>query len=390
MKFANRTNSIKKSYVREILKVTECPDVISFAGGLPNPDLFPVNHIMEATSAVLEEDGKKVLQYSTTEGYLPLREYIAKRYYPNTNVTAANIIITNGSQQALDLVAKAFLDKGDYVLVECPGYLGALQAFSVFEVSFKAVRLNSDGIDLIELEKMLAQCTPKIFYTVPNFHNPTGITYSKENRERLAEILRKHHTILIEDNPYGELRFEGETITNMKYFLNEQVISCGSFSKIFSPAMRLGWICASSEIVDILVTLKQASDLHTNYFCQRTLYQYFISNNLDEHIGRIIDFYREKRDYMLDKLRAYMPEEVAFTQPEGGMFIWVTLPSYLSAIELLDNVLKQKVAFVPGNPFYIDEASNPGNTLRLNYTNSSKEEIDIGIKIIAEVIKDLI
>lgn len=383
-------NNVHKSYVREILKVTERPEVISFAGGLPNPTLFPIEQIMNASSKVLHNDGEKVLQYSTTEGYLPLREYIAKRYYNDTCVKADNILITNGSQQAIDLISKAFLDKGDTVLIEKPGYLGAIQVFSMFEAKITTVKLNDDGVDVIELDKVLASEKPKLFYTVTNFQNPTGITYSLENRRQVAKILKKYSTIMIDDNPYGELRFRGENIPNMKCFLGNQVISLGSFSKIFAPAMRLGWLCASDEIMEKIIVLKQASDLHTNYFSQRVLYQYLLDNNIDAHINNIANEYKKRRNYMLDKIKEYMPKEIKTTEPDGGMFLWMTLPENISVLSLLNKASNKNVVFVPGLPFYISATDDPGNTLRLNYTNSSKEEIDFGVKSLAEAMEELI
>lgn len=386
MKYATRIRGIKKSYVREILKVTEKKDIISFAGGLPNPDLFPVNEIIDACQKVLSADGKNVLQYSTTEGYLPLRKFIVDRYYKDMNVTSDNILITNGSQQALDLIGKLFLDKGDCVLIEKPGYLGAIQAFSMFESKFTTIDLVDGGVNTQVLEEILKTKKPKLFYAVTNFQNPTGLTYTNDCRERIAKLLKKYDAIMIDDNPYGELRFSGTEAIPLKSLVNDQVISLGSFSKIFAPAMRLGWICASMEIMEHLVTLKQGSDLHTNYFSQRVLYQYLMDYDIDEHIKKINAFYREKRNCMISALKKYMPGNVKFTEPEGGMFIWLTLPENISAEALLDKVVSKNVAFVPGIPFYINDVEGQTNTLRLNYTNSSEENIENGIHIIADSI----
>ena len=387
--FANRMNHVKKSFIREILKVTENPEVISFAGGLPNPASFPIEEVAAATQKVLNKDGKNVLQYSTTEGYLPLRRRIADRYFQRfgLKVNADEILITNGSQQALDLISKVFLNKGDDVLIERPGYLGAIQALSVFEPNFLTVRLNDDGVDLDSLETVLKNHPPKFFYTVPNFQNPSGLTYSIENRKKAAEILKRYDTVLIEDDPYGELRFIGENMPPIKTFLGENSILLGSFSKIVAPGMRLGWICANPEIMEKLIVVKQAADLHTNSFSQRAVCQYLEDNDLDLHISKIKKMYKSQRDCMVEMIGRYFPSQVNYTQPQGGMFLWVTLPAGMSSLKLFDLAAKVNVAFVPGDPFYVDE--NNANTLRLNYTNSNEEEIEEGIKRLGKAIKEL-
>lgn len=382
-------DNIKKSYIREILKVTSRDDIISFAGGLPNPSFFPVDNIIQSSIKVLNNDGPNVLQYSTTEGYLPLRQFIAQRYYADLDISADNIIITNGSQQGLDLVCKTFIDKGDAVLVEKPGYLGAIQALSMFESKLYAIPLLADGVDEDELYKALSLYNPKLFYAVANFQNPTGNTYTKEKRSRVADIMKKYSTVVVEDNPYGELRFKGESLPSMKYFMGDQVIALGSFSKVFSPSMRLGWICASEDIIDKMLTLKQASDLHTNYFSQRVLYQYLQDNDFDEHVNAIIDKYRQQKDFMVKMLKKLFPKDVVFTDPDGGMFLWVTLPEGMSVIKLLEKAFEKNVAFVPGAPFYIDAESDPGNTFRLNYTNTSEDEIERGIERLVEAMNEI-
>ncbi|WFR56962.1 PLP-dependent aminotransferase family protein [Anaerocolumna sp. AGMB13025] len=388
MRFSNRMNKVQKSFVREILKVTENKEVISFAGGLPNPRFFPVNEIAEASNMVLHECGESVLQYSTTEGYRPLREFIANRYYKDLGITADNIIITNGSQQALDLIGKILIDAGDHIIIEKPGYLGAIQAFSIFEPAFNAVSLGKDGIYIEELKQVIEKNNPKLFYAVTNFQNPTGITYSSENRKKLAEIMKETETILIDDNPYGELRFDNEPIESMVSILGTKMISLGSFSKVFAPAMRLGWICANDEIIDKLVITKQASDLHTNNFSQRVLYQYLLSNSLDEHIAHICKAYKEQKDCMLAWLDQELPEGVEVTRPKGGMFLWVTLPERTSSIKLFNIATSKNVAFVPGVPFYTN--CKDINTLRMNFTNSSFEDIEKGVKLFACSLKEIL
>lgn len=384
--YSSRVNRVPKSFVREILKVTEKPEIISFAGGLPNPNFFPVDDIMQATNKVLSSEGEKVLQYSTTEGYVPLREYIANRYYSDCGITADNIVITNGSQQALDLIAKVFLDVGDNVMLERPGYLGAIQSFSMYEPDFVTVGIQDDGVDLHEFEKKINEFKPKLFYAVTNYHNPTGISYSNQNRTALSEIIRTSNTIMIDDNPYGELTFYDKPRVTMKKLLGAQCISLGSFSKIFAPAMRLGWVCADKEIIDKIITMKQASDLHTNYFSQRILYQYLMDCDIDRHINKIREEYKVRRDYMIEMIKEYIPSDINYTEPDGGMFLWMELPSDIDVMKLFGIANKKNVAFVPGAPFYISNEENPNSTLRLNYTNSELDDIRNGICSLGEAI----
>lgn len=388
--YSKRVSKVPKSFVREILKVTEKPEVISFAGGLPNPNFFPVEDIEKATSKVLTSDGEKVLQYSTTEGFLPLREFIAKRYYSESDVTADNIVITSGSQQALDLIAKVFLDANDNVMIERPGYLGAIQSFSMYEPNFVTVGINNEGVILDEFEKKIKEDNPKLFYAVTNYQNPTGISYSNDNRKAITEILKNSNTIMIDDNPYGELSFYSHPNIPMKQLLGDQCISLGSFSKVFAPAMRLGWVCADRDIIDKIVTMKQASDLHTNYFSQRILYQYLNDCNIDQHIAKIREAYKVRRDYMLKMIKEYIPSEVKYTEPDGGMFLWMELPDYIDVMNLFEIANGKNVAFVPGAPFYVSDDENPNSTLRLNYTNSEFEEIERGISALGEAIASFI
>lgn len=385
--FADRMKNVHKSFIREILKVTEEPDIISFAGGLPNPGSFPVKEIEDAVSKVLSRNGEEILQYSTTEGYKPLRDYIAGRYAKiGLEVGADEILITNGSQQGIDLVGKVFLNKGDKILVENPTYLAAIQSFGLCEAEFISVPLLDDGADLEALKKILNENEIKLFYSVTNFQNPTGITYSKEKREKLAEILENENTVFIEDNPYGEIRFLGEDIPPVKYYLENEVLF-GSFSKIVSPGMRLGWIVAKKEVMDNIIIAKQASDLHSNYFTQRVVYQYLIDNDVDEHIQKIRKMYRKQRNLMVKMIKEHFPADVQYTQPEGGMFLWITLPEGLSSMDLFDLAIKEDVAFVPGKAFFTDGSGD--NTLRLNFSNSDKEKIKEGIKRLGKAIYEL-
>lgn len=385
--FAKRMSNVHKSFIREILKVTEDKNIISFSGGLPNPKSFPVKEIGEAVSKVLSKNGAEILQYSTTEGYLPLRQYIAERYLKKgLNVDASEILITNGSQQGIDLISKVFLDKGDKVLVENPTYLAAIQSFGLFEPEFKSVPLLKDGVDIDTLQKILSHNEIKLFYSVTNFQNPTGISYSKEKRQKVAEILKDKDILFVEDNPYGEIRFLGEDIPPVKAYLPNSVLF-GSFSKIVSPGMRLGWIVADEEIMDKIVIAKQASDLHSNYFTQRVVYQYLIDNDVDEHIEKIKKMYRNQRNLMISMIEEHFPENVHYTEPEGGMFLWVTLPEGLSSMDLFQLAIKENVSFVPGKAFFTDGSGD--NTLRLNFSNSNEKRIEKGIKRLGKAIYEL-
>lgn len=386
--FADRMSCVHKSFVREILKMTEDPDVISFAGGLPNPRCFPVQEIRAAAEKVLSECGEAALQYATSEGYLPLRQMIAQRYArQGVRVSPSEILITNGSQQGLDLLGKVFLNKGDGIIVERPTYLAAIQSFGLFEPKFHSVPLHEDGVDPVALEKALTQDDCRLFYAVPNFQNPTGITYSQEKRRAVAEKLQGSNTVFIEDNPYGELRFIGEDKPSMKTFLGDDCVQLGSFSKVVSPGIRLGWIAACPEIMEKLIVAKQASDLHSNYLCQRIVHQYLLDNDIERHIARIRLVYREQRDHMVKMMEECFPENVSFTRPEGGMFLWVTLPEKMSSLELFNLALKENVAFVPGEAFYANGGGM--NTMRLNFSNSDEDKISTGIIRLARVIKSL-
>jgi 2-aminoadipate transaminase len=380
---------VQKSFIREILKVTENPQVISFAGGLPNPKFFPVREIAEATAKVLDASGDSALQYSTTEGYPPLRQYLADRYLKKRGVTVDpnKILITNGSQQGLDLIGKVFLDQGDGIIIERPGYLGAIQAFSMFQPQFHPIPLCDDGVDTAALADSLREHPSKLFYGVPNFQNPSGITYSNHNRAEVADILRQYGTLFVEDDPYGELRFIGHDLPSMKTYLYDQAILLGSFSKIVAPGMRLGWICASGEIMEKIIVAKQAADLHSNFFSQRVVYQYLADNDIDSHIAVIRKAYGKQRETMVAAVERYFPDEAKCTKPEGGMFLWVTLPQGIPSLDLFELASKEHVAFVPGAPFYVDGGGT--DTLRLNYSCSDEAAIEEGIRRLGKALKTM-
>ncbi|UTB33272.1 MAG: PLP-dependent aminotransferase family protein [Methanobacterium sp. ERen5] len=385
--YANRMSKIPRSFVREILKVADEPDIISFAGGLPNPDTFPEDEFAESTSYILENSGAEALQYSTTEGYEPLRKLVSARYSKNgLSVDPENILITNGSQQGLDLVAKVFLNKDDTVLVEKPTYLAALQAFGLFEPNFNSIPLLNDGVDMDVLRSLIEEESPKLFYSIPNFQNPTGISYSLEKRKMIGELLNQNETMLVEDNPYGEIRFMGENLPPIKTFTDNSIL-LGSFSKIVAPGIRLGWIVAEDETMHHLVTAKQASDLHSNFFSQMIVHHYLTKYDVEEHLSMIRKMYKNQRDFMVEMIKLHFPDNVKYTQPEGGMFLWVTLPEDMVAMELFEKTMEDKVAFVPGEAFYSDDPQK--NTLRLNFSNSNNNKIEEGIKKMGNAIKEL-
>lgn len=388
-RFASRMAKTPKSFIREILKVTEDPRIISFAGGLPNPDLIDVEGIARATARVLEKDGRSALQYSTTEGYLPLRQFIADRYKKRLGITVSpgEILITNGSQQCLDLIGKVFLNAGDHVAIERPGYLGAIQAFSLYEPCFHPVLLHEDGPDTAMLADIRGKYRLKLFYGVPNSQNPSGVTYSEERRREIAGILKGTGTYVVEDDAYGELNFSGTSLPSFRHYIPEQTIITGSFSKILAPGMRLGWIVAPQEVMEQIVIAKQASDLHSNYLSQRIAYEYLTSTDIDAHIRKIQAAYMRQSQLMQDLIREQFPASVTYTRPKGGMFIWLTLPDGISSMNVFDAAIREEVAVLPGTPFYIDGGGD--NTLRLNFSNATDEKIKEGMGRLARVIRKL-
>jgi 2-aminoadipate transaminase len=377
--FARRMGTVHRSFIREILKVTANPEIISFAGGLPNPELFPVAAMDTAAHGVFAEIGASALQYSTTEGDAGLRAIIARRYKDirGLDVDPDSILVTTGSQQILDLVAKVFIDRGDKIVIERPGYLGAIQAFSLFEPQFVTVSLEPDGPNLEELEAAFRDGA-KCFYSVPNFQNPSGVTYSLEKRKAVAALLDKYGVLFVEDDPYGELRFMGEDLPSIYSFCRNPGILCGSFSKIAAPGFRLGWLVTGKEVYDKLVIAKQAADLHTSTVAQSIMRRYLETNDIESHVELIRERYGYQRGVMVEMIRRYFPSEVSIIEPEGGMFLWATMPEGVSSMDLFDVAIKDKVAFVPGRPFYVDGTGE--NTMRLNFSNSDEGRIEEGIK----------
>jgi 2-aminoadipate transaminase len=388
--FSDRISDVPRSFIREILKVALDPTVISFAGGLPNRDFFPAEEIKEATMKVFDIYGRDLFQYSNSEGLFALREYIAGRYFQKLHIKipVESILITNGSQQGLDLMGKIFLNDGDGLVIEEPGYLGAIQAFSIFKPTFFPVPVSENGMDTQKLKAIVAHESPKLIYTVPNFQNPAGITYSDENRAEISQILQNTNTILIEDDPYGDLRFVGEDKRSFKELLPDNTILLGSFSKTIVPGFRLGWIVASKSIMDKLIVAKQAADLHTCHFTQCIIYEYLKDNNIENHISKIKEAYGSQCLAMLKSIQDYFPLGVMHTNPEGGMFLWAELPQNASSLDLFNLAVKENVIFVPGDPFYIGKKRT--STMRLNFSCVDEETIRIGIRKLGNVIKRLL
>ena len=389
IKFAKRMEGLKGSEIRELLKLTEKPEVISFAGGLPAPELFPVEEMKEISKIVLDESGTQALQYSTTEGFNPLREQIAKRMNSKnkTNITMNDILITNGSQQGLDFAGKVFLDEGDVVLCESPSYLGAINAFKAYRPKFIEVPTDNNGMIMEELEKILETTENiKMIYVIPDFQNPTGRTWPLERRKKFMEIISKYEIPVLEDNPYGELRFEGESLPSLKSMDKKGlVIFLGTFSKIFCPGYRLGWTCASQEILRKFIFVKQGADLQASSISQREVSKFIDLYDLDEHVNKIKEVYKRRRDLMLNTMKAEFPEGIEYTHPEGGLFTWVELPKHLDSKVIMEDCLKNNVAYVPGGSFFPNGGKE--NCFRLNYSNMPDDRIVEGIKRLGGVLK---
>ena len=377
--FATRTGRLKPSAIREILKLTQRGDVISFAGGLPAPTLFPVEAIEAATQRVMREHGRASMQYSTTEGHPPLRAWVASRF---DGVGPDHVQIVSGSQQGLDLVAKCFFDPGDVVVVAAPTYVGALRAFEPYEVGFRPVETDDDGIVPASLEAAFA-AGAAMLYVIPDFDNPTGVTLSLERRHAIVELARRYDVPILEDDPYGELRFEGEPLPRLYDLAPDIVIHLGTFSKTLAPGFRVAWIVAPPDALVPIVRAKQAADLHTSTFVQMIATETCRDGALEPHVEQIRAYYRHQRDLMLDAMKRHFPADVRWTTPQGGMFLWVTLPDGLDASELAYDAIEAGVAYVPGTAFFHDGSG--ANTLRLSYSVSTPEQIETGIASLGEL-----
>jgi 2-aminoadipate transaminase len=398
-RYAHRMQKMGSSVIRELLKLTEQPDIISFAGGLPAPDVFPVEEFRQACNYVLDHFGPQALQYSTTEGYGPLREMIARhtaRYA--VEVTPENILITSGSQQALDFIGRLFLNRGDYIVVESPTYLGALQAWNAYGAQYIPVRADEDGMIVDELEAAL-RIGPKFIYVLPNFQNPSGSTLSLERRQKLVELADRYGVPIVEDDPYGQLRYEGEHIPSIVTLDSEyrgpngghysgNVIYLSTFSKLLAPGLRLAWVIAPPEVIRKLVMAKQAADLHTASFNQYVAYEVAKGGFLDEHVKVIRSVYKERRDVMFEMMEEMFPAGVSWSKPKGGMFLWGILPEGMDAADVLRRAVERKVAFVPGAAFH--PRGGGENTMRINFSYSSPEVIREGVTRLGVTLKELI
>ena len=399
-RFAHRTQGMGSSAIRELLKLTEHPEFISFAGGLPAPEVFPIEKVTEAADTLMKEMPAQALQYSTTEGYRPLREHLARKMSAQgIDIGKDDILITSGSQQALDLIGKMFINPGDSVIVEAPTYLGALQAWNAYEARYECVRSDEHGMVVEELAEALRR-NPKLIYLVPNFHNPSGATLSLERRKRLVKMADEAGVPIVEDDPYGQLRFEGEMLPSL-LTLDAQnqrpagstvgymgnVIYLSTFSKILAPGLRVAWAVAPVPVLRKLVQAKQGADLQTSTFTQMLVHEVAREGYLDRHIEVIRNTYRERRDVMLEALQTHMPPGVSWNKPEGGMFLWCQLPAGLSSAELLQHCVKNKVAFVPGGSFY--PCGGGENTMRLSFSNAKPEMIREGIARLGAAVREM-
>jgi 2-aminoadipate transaminase len=387
------------SVIRELLKLTQQPDIISFGGGLPAPEVFPLKEFQEACNTVLEQYGGQALQYSTTEGHLPLREMIARhtsRY--SVEITPDNILITSGSQQALDFIGRLFINRGDFIVVESPTYLGALQAWNAYGAQYVSVPSDENGMIVDELEKAL-RVGPKFIYILPNFQNPSGSTLSLERRHKLVELADKYGVPIVEDDPYGQLRYEGEHLPSVVQLdslmrgpnggtYTGNVIYMSTFSKLLAPGIRLAWIIAPPEVIRKLVMTKQAADLHSATFNQYVAYEVGKGGFLDEHVKVIRSIYKERRDVMMDTMAEVFPPEARWTHPKGGMFLWGILPEDMDAAEVLKVAIEKKVAFVPGVAFHPNGGGN--NTMRLNFSFSKPEDIREGVTRLGLTLKEML
>ncbi|MCT3398458.1 aminotransferase-like domain-containing protein [Lentilactobacillus hilgardii] len=389
--FSDRVPESDEDPVGNILKVAGSPDVISFAGGLPAPELFPVAQLKKVTDEVYDESGRQALQYSTAIGYPELREQIVKRMdHQGVKTTIDNIMISTGSQQSIDLTAKMFVNPGDTVIVEKPTYLCALDVFRSYGAHIVGIDMDENGMKIDQLEKAVAENpNTKFIYTIPNFQNPTGRTMSADRRERMIEIADNYDIMIVEDDPYGAIRFAGDDIEPIKFYDDhERVIYLSTFSKILAPGLRLGWIVAEKSLIKKFTLMKQSADVHSDNLTQHIVAKFMSEYDIDEHIDKIKQVYRKRERVMMNAIEAFFPKNVHYSHPEGGLFIWVEVPGDVDTKALFDTCIKHNVAFVPGEPFYPD-AVTPG-TFRLNYSNMSEDHIKTGIKRLGDAIKETI
>ena len=387
--YSERSLKMKPSFIREILKAANQPGMISFAGGLPNTSLFPAKQMEEATKMVFKEYGDQALQYSATEGIPELKDWI-KNYYWNEfqmKVEEDEILITSGSQQGLDLISRTFINRKDKVLIESPGYLGAINCFESNDADLMSIPIEGDGPDIDRLKNVF-NFNPdiKLFYAVPTFQNPSGACYSKEKRNQIITLMKAHSALFIEDDPYGELYYSGGKYTPMKKQLGDKGILLGSFSKMLSPGLRVGWVIAEKQIIKALCKQKQSCDLHTSTLNQYMIYCYLKQNDFKEHLKGLRTFYKKNCEMMMDEIHQQLWTKSSFIEPKGGMFLWLDLPKEISIDSLLYKAMSEGVLFVPGKSFELPGCSN--NAIRLNFSNSTFEEIKRGILVLDNIIND--
>lgn len=391
-KYSKRVPKDGSDAVGEILKAAADPKIISFAGGLPAPELFPVAEMKKATDDVYDENGKEALQYGSAKGVLKLRKTIAKRMLDREGIKTDpdHIMVSTGSEQVIDLVGKAFIDSGDTVFVEQPTYLCAIDVFKSYGAKFVSVPMDDDGMRTDALEEALKEHPEvKLLYTVPNFQNPTGRTMPADRREALAKLAEKYDFMVLEDNPYGDIRFAGEHVPSVKSFdKSGHVIYMSTFSKILAPGLRLGWAIADLDVINKLTVLKQSADLHSDNLAQYIVAKFFEENDIEKHIKKISQLYGSRKKLMTDNIKKYFPKNVKFSDPEGGMFLWVQVPGVKDTTKLFNMCIKHNVAFVPGVPFFAG-AEIPGS-FRLNYSNMKEDQIEVGIKRLASAIKEVL
>jgi len=377
---SERAGRMRSSAIREMLKVTMQPDFIALAGGLPAPELFPIQEFKDACEHVLEHNGSTALQYGPTGGYPPLRELLATSMQKHgVAATPDNILITSGSQQALDLIGRLFIDPGDEILTDAPTYVGAIQAWQVYGPQFVTVPLDDDGMDPDRVEEALQNHRIKFMYVLPNFQNPAGTTIPYGRRQRLIELAGEYGALIVEDDPYGQLRFRGEDIPSLISMDGGNVIYLSTFSKILSPGIRLGWIVAPEEMIAHLVTAKQGADLHTNAFVQCVVREIVERGFIERHVPRLCAAYKERCDAMLAAAAEHFPPGVTWTHPQGGLFLWAQMPERIDVEDLLAAAIEEKVAFVPGTAFYPD-GEGGRHSLRLNFSNARPEMIREGMQ----------
>jgi 2-aminoadipate transaminase len=390
--FSERTKEMRASEVRELLKLLQVPDMISFAGGFPNPESFPTEIIRQIVNDVLEKDGAQALQYGITEGYAPLRESVADRMKKRgMDISKENVLIVSGSQQAIDLMGKIFIDPKDTIVISAPTYLAALTNWAVMQATFESIPIDHNNMRMDIFEERMKRLVkrsnpPEIVYVLPNFQNPAGVTMPEKSRRKMVDMASEYDFIILEDDPYGDLRYRGDPIPPLKHWDDEgRVVYTSTFSKILAPGLRVGWVVADPEILKKLIVAKQSTDVCANVLGQRIAHEYIVRGHIDPQIEKIKQLYKRKMDLMLSGMEEFMPDGIGWTEPEGGMFLWVTLPEMMDSVELLKKALRKRVAFVSGRAFFADPKEGT-STMRLNFTHPSDQMITEGLRRLGSVL----